>query len=240
MNWMMIVFITMGMIFLTANCRNLKCSIDDAIRSFRDKLILEDWPEFEENPYHNQTESSRKMINDTLHDKDMVCAIQYSDKSKNHYQLKTFSNKTEAESKEYIVTHQGPCGACSTLQDLSVFLSTDLTITGRFCGTLTAISNEYTASCFSGLGMSRQCAEIWLFNTLNTRKDCALICAKAWIKGENYTNPDGSLSECLQCDEDNSGPVFKYYSGRTRRNSGIHSEIDRPSDSIYNITHCYY
>lgn len=48
-----------------------------------------------------------------------------------------------------------------------------------------------------------------------------------------FVKPDGSLNSCLQCDEDESGPVFKYYSGRTRRNSGIESEIPRPSDSIY-------
>lgn len=41
---------------------------------------------------------------------------------------------------------------------------------------------------------------------------------------------DGHLNPCLQCDEDKSGTLFKYYSGRTRRNSGIKSEIDRPED----------
>jgi hypothetical protein len=48
------------------------------------------------------------------------------------------------------------------------------------------------------------------------------------------------LNKCLECDEDISGPIFKYESGRTRRNSGIKSEIDRPIDQIYNLTHCYY
>jgi len=51
---------------------------------------------------------------------------------------------------------------------------------------------------------------------------------------------DGELNKCLQCDEDKSGPIFKYESGRTRRNSGIKSEIDRPVDQIYNVSHCYY
>ena len=32
---------------------------------------------------------------------------------------------------------------------------------------------------------------------------------------------NGHLNKCLQCDEDISGPIFKYESGRTRRNSGI-------------------
>ena len=51
----------------------------------------------------------------------------------------------------------------------------------------------------------------------------------SWITGEaNIVN--GKLNKCLQCDEDKSGPIFKWYAGRTRRNSGIHSEIDRPED----------
>jgi hypothetical protein len=52
--------------------------------------------------------------------------------------------------------------------------------------------------------------------------------------------PDGSLNPCIQCDEDLSGPIFKYYSGRTRRNSGIKSEIDRPGDQVYDIDQCYF
>jgi len=32
--------------------------------------------------------------------------------------------------------------------------------------------------------------------------------------------PDGSLNDCLQCDEDKSGPNFKWFSGRTRYNFG--------------------
>ena len=51
---------------------------------------------------------------------------------------------------------------------------------------------------------------------------------------------DGKLNACLQCDEDKSGPVFKFFAGRTRRNSGIKSEIDRPEDQVYNMTQCYY
>ena len=62
----------------------------------------------------------------------------------------------------------------------------------------------------------------------------------SWIMNEPNVDKDGNLNKCLNCDEVISGPVFKYYSGRTRRNSGIKSEIDRPSDQIYNITHCYY
>ena len=90
------------------------------------------------------------------------------------------------------------------------------------------------------IGFTTQCAEIWLYNTKNTREKCFGVCIWAWIMNIPFTKPDGSLNDCLQCDEDNSGPVFKYFSGRTRRNSGIRSEIDRPTDQIYPMDHCYY
>jgi hypothetical protein len=62
----------------------------------------------------------------------------------------------------------------------------------------------------------------------------------SYLKNEPFVKPDGTLNDCLQCDEDKSGPIFKYESGRTRRNSGIKSEIDRPVDEIYKMDHCYY
>ena len=40
---------------------------------------------------------------------------------------------------------------------------------------------------------------------------------------------DGKLNPCLECDEVKSGPLFKYYAGRTRRDSGIVSSIPRPA-----------
>ena len=56
------------------------------------------------------------------------------------------------------------------------------------------------------------------------------LCIMSWISGEANNKPDGSLNDCLQCDEDVSGPNFKFFSGRTRRNSGIPSAIMRPPE----------
>ena len=89
------------------------------------------------------------------------------------------------------------------------------------------------------MGFTDPCAEVWLWNTLNTKKHCGLICFISMITRQPFII-DGKLNKCLECDEDISGPIFKYESGRTRRNSGIKSEIDRPSDQIYNLSHCYY
>ncbi len=51
--------------------------------------------------------------------------------------------------------------------------------------------------------------------------------------------PDGSLSPCIACDEDKSGPVFKAVAGRTRRNSGIPNAICRPCDQVQPLVHDY-
>jgi len=56
---------------------------------------------------------------------------------------------------------------------------------------------------------------------------------------EPSTKADGTLNECLQCDEDRSGPVFKATAGRTRRNSGIRSSIARPDDQVSQVAHDY-
>ena len=135
---------------------------------------------------------------------------------------------------------KGPCGACSNLNDLAVYLSVNMTAPVTKCGMLTTFSNSKAKKCLINIGFTSSCAEIWLYNTINTRKNCFSVCMWAWATNKPHTGPDGSLNTCLQCDEDKSGPIFKYFSGRSRRNSGISSEIDRPTDTIYNITHCYY
>lgn len=50
---------------------------------------------------------------------------------------------------------------------------------------------------------------------------------------------DGSLSPCIECDEVMSGAGFKYSAGRTRRNSGIRSAIQRGDHEVYFVEHLY-
>ena len=137
------------------------------------------------------------------------------------------------------MTHQGTCGKCSTLKDLYVYLTRDLTRPVRACGVKHFASHNKLRKCIKSLGFTDACTEVWLWNTLNTKKKCGLVCMISLILRRPYVI-NGELNKCLQCDEDISGPIFKYESGRTRRNSGITSEIDRPVDQIYNVTHCYY
>lgn len=222
---------------------NWPCFLDkqSVIKEFKSKKLINPYPKFEYDPYHNQTKELNEKINNTLSNKDIVCAIRYKDNIlRNEYEIKNFESKTLAEENGFIVTHQGICGACSNLNDLAVYLSGDLTTPVRKCGMLTSISNYLATKCLVDLGFTQTCSQIWLFNAINTRKHCFKVCIISWIKNEPFADKDGNLNECIMCDEVISGPIFKYFSGRSRRNSGIESEITRPGEQIYEMSHCYY
>ena len=166
-----------------------------------------------------------------------LCGVRF-ERDQVHYRLSTFSTPAAARTAGFSATHFGACGTCSTLQDLAVYLEKpDLTAPVRRCG----ISWDASASltCLEDLGFSAACAQTWLYNVINTRHHCFSVCIVAWITGEAPTRKDGRLNDCLQCDEDRSGPVFKATAGRTRRNSGIQSSIPRPNEEIAPVVHDY-
>jgi len=155
------------------------------------------------------------------------------------YRLETFSSADAAMDANALVTHEGECGQCSTLQDLAVYLRTpDLATPVRQCGidNLGAGEPEIT-ECLRAIGFTEACAQIWAFNTLNTQDKCLTKCLAAL--DEPYHLEDGTLNPCIQCDEDESGPVFKAIAGRTRRNSGIASALCRPCESVAPVSHDY-
>jgi hypothetical protein len=166
-----------------------------------------------------------------------VCGVQFQP-DQIHYRLSTFADPEAARTAGAAVTHYGACGTCSTLQDLAVYLEKpDLTAPVRSCAI--AWSASASLACLEALGFSTACAQTWLYNIDNTRRQCFGVCVLSWIEGEASTRSDGRLNACLQCDEDRSGPVFKAVAGRTRRNSGIHSSIPRPDDEIAPVVHDY-
>ena len=168
-----------------------------------------------------------------------VCAIKYED-DRTYYVIGTFRDERAAEDNGYTVTHKGHCGTCSTLQDLASYLyHRDLTTPVRRCSALVWFK-PWSISCLEALGFTRPCAETWYYNAKNTARECLRPCIDSWVRKEPFNKPDGSLNDCLACDEERSGPVFKYVAGRTRRNSGIQSSIDRPEDEVYSIVHDYY
>ena len=115
----------------------------------------------------------------------------------------------------------------------------DLTSTASRCVAEALVREDLGRRCFRHLGMSDECAKIWVFNGYNTEKYCSKICwAKTLFRQPNNGPPPAcQLSKCLECDEAQSGPIFKAVAGRTRRRSGLLSKICRPCETIANITH---
>ena len=174
-----------------------------------------------------------------------VCAVVYPDPSnRSAYYLRNFESAEAARAHPGAhVTHLHPCGLCSTTKDLAVYMRfPDLTNPGRRCGLIGIFSPKLGLECFAKIGFTMPCAYIWMRDAQNTRKFCFDICMKDLIEHVPNNVPPNStnLNPCLECDEVKSGPVFKKVAGRTRRDSGIKSAINRPAASVYQITHYYY
>jgi hypothetical protein len=207
---------------------------DDAVIEAFYKKVIRNPIAVEGDPYEDFQESSWFAFPE-----EAVCAIQYED-DRIHYVIATFSDESAAEDYGYTVTHKGNCGTCSTLQDLATYLYyRDLTTPVRRCSALVWFKS-WSINCLEELGFTHPCAETWYYNAKNTAQECLWPCIDSWIRKEPFNKSDGSLNDCLACDEERSGPVFQYVAGRTRRNSGIESSIDRPEDEVYSIVHDYY
>ena len=177
-----------------------------------------------------------------------VCAIRFVDSDQVRYELGSFESPGAATEAGFVVTHQGRCGSCSGLADLAVYLQTpDLTTPARQCARRFGLEGK--KRCFEErIGCTPWCAESWAYNADHTKQECLGTCVADYglfnllfnrYPGPN-TNDAGQLRPCLQCDEDQSGPGFKYSAGRTRRNSGIESAIPRPDSEIYRVDHSAY
>jgi hypothetical protein len=166
---------------------------------------------------------------------DGVCAVVRVEDQR--YRLESFASMEAATRAGAMPTHGGACGVCSTLADLAVYMRyPDLTAPVRQCGLDSADQDEDVA-CLRRLGFTEPCAQIWAFNTAHTRDHCLLECLSAL--NAPYHREDGSLNDCLVCDEVQSGPVFKALAGRTRRNTGIASAMCRSCEEVLPIVHVY-
>jgi hypothetical protein len=172
-------------------------------------------------------------------DPDEVCGMVPEPDGTRRYRLRTYVDARAAEADGAMVTHTGPCGLCSPLTDLAVYMEQpDLTEPVRQCGLdHDGDPPEEHIACLQAIGFDEPCAQIWHFNTLHTRERCLAPCFLAL--GQPYHLPDGSLNECLQCDEVQSGPVFKAIAGRTRRNTGLANALCRPCEEVEPVLHPY-
>ncbi len=153
------------------------------------------------------------------------------------YRLGTYASETAARAAGARPTHFGHCGVCSSLENLAVYARVnDLTAPVRDCG-IANFAFDANVTCLRGLGFDLPCAQVWAYNTANTRTQCGSTCFA--LLSASYHLPDGSLNECLRCDEQKSGAVFKSVAGRTRRNSGIPSALCRPCSETRPLEHAY-
>lgn len=167
-----------------------------------------------------------------------VCAVRVVDRAARTYRLESFASAAEAEASGAYVTHQDRCGLCSTLTDLAVYAEKpDLTDPVRSCGLEAGKDLEKNVACLQALGFTRPCAQIWAYNTRFTREQCLGPCIA--LLSAPYHEEDGGLNECLRCDEEKSGPVFKAVAGRTRRNTGVPSAMCRPCSEVIRLDHAY-
>ncbi len=211
------------------NCRYRKDVLNKNDDAFPARESVYDWWETRE----------------TLPETAEVCGIKFIDDS--NYRLDTFENIDDLRAAaDYSLTHYQACGTCSSLQDLAVYGTKDLTEMAKFCTKKSRLGD--VKACMQEIGFSNACAEVWAYNGDNTKQICPIECVKAYglfrlILGKENADPvteDGELNQCLQCDELMSGPGFQYGSGRTRRNTGINSEIQRPEEQIYSVSHDYF
>jgi len=156
------------------------------------------------------------------------------------YQLVTYPSQDAAGEAGASVTHFGHCGVCSTLANLAAYIENpDLVAPVRACGLESSADGGDGAdvACLEQLGFDLPCAQIWAYNTANTRSVCLTQCLADL--SAPYNEPDGALNACLQCDEDQSGPTFKAVAGRDRRNSGIPNAICRPCGEVQPLIQSY-
>ncbi len=168
-----------------------------------------------------------------------VCGFLADASTPGGYHLQTFDGAAAATAAGALVTHRDACGLCSPLADLVVYLrNPDLTAPVRQCGLLgMAQGDDARLQCLRDLGFDEPCARTWDYNTQHTQAACGSVCMK--LLDAPYHNPDGSLNDCLQCDEIQSGDVFKAVAGRTRRNTGVPSSMCRPCSEVVPIVHDY-
>lgn len=176
-----------------------------------------------------------------------VCALRFEDEQRTRYRLRTFASMDALRQQpDYQLTHYHACGACSTLQDLAIYAELDLTDMASKCSKLPGSAKK--RQCMEeGIGFTPACAQVWAYNAERSAKYCKMPCIRqygvwALLTDSEKRPADMSLENdmCLYCDAMLSEPGFQYAAGRSRRNSGIASEIVRDAAEVYPVAHAYW
>ena len=180
-----------------------------------------------------------------------VCALKYTCRNNDattatatSYDMISYPSWDDAVADEVIVTHVGACGLCSTTADLAAYMNNpNLESDSIICVTKGLFSYDAGMDCFmDDIGLTKECANIWLLDGYHTTAKCTGRCLKELEEydGSVPTNgdpPDCALSDCFQCDEDESGGIFTEFAGRNRRRSCLLSSIVRGCDKFTEIVH---
>lgn len=204
---------------------------EDRIRHIESLVLLDPMAPLTEDPYaHPEQHVPRPGT---------VCGFQPDAMSADAYRLQTFDDAAAAREAGAVVTHFDACGLCSPLVNLAVYMRhPDLTAPVRECGINGMfLGEDEHMTCLRNLGFDEPCARIWYYNTLHTQAQCQAICME--LLEAPYHQPDGTLNACLQCDEVESGDVFKAVAGRNRRNTGLPSSMCRPCAEVQPVYHAY-
>jgi hypothetical protein len=204
-----------------------KLFYEDDLSQLRSWTLTEPFEELTYNPYDFQVPVRENG----------VCALVVDDLANKLYHLENFASVELAAAAGAYVTHYDACGLCSTLEDLAVYAEDlDVGAPVKLCGIYNFNKPlDSLVACIELIGFTKPCAQIWAYNLRNTQAMCIDFC----LNNDPYHLPDGSLSPCLECDEIYSGPIFKAFAGRTRRNTGIASSICRFCDEVEIVYHNY-
>ena len=172
------------------------------------------------NPYSNETCDTVPSLEKYKWGKESICGLlfQKPHTSAKHswrqhvvsgncpltnYTLQTFSSTTEATNVNAVITHTGPCGACSTTQDLAAYMQhPDMVAAGRRCtNKILLFGHSAGVACYEALGFTTPCATIWTYNSQNTATVCRKTCVRHLFSPPNQPEPHCRLNECLYCDE---------------------------------------
>lgn len=161
-----------------------------------------------------------------------MCGMKYNNNTPagtcpTSYTTKTFINSEalEQDTEGYFLTHYGACGACSSTQDLAVYMELQIDGFGVECAAKGMTSESAALDCFVEKGFSPGCAAVWVYNSLYTRDKCLFPCLNNRGQAANEDAPGCPYNECLKCDETYSSETFRKTAGRSRRRSGLLSEV---------------
>jgi len=172
------------------------------------------------------------------------------------YEVITYESTAMAKEECAIITHTGPCGVCSSAQDLAIMLDhgvlpQDLTACAAVYFLAANESNKdkrFTElqACIEGVGFTTECAFLWAHSAAANVHFCTNECFDFGFSGgqgaRNGPPPKCEYVDCLQCPF-NLGfqELFLKLIGRDFDDSGIVQEYAKPCSGYYAVNHdpCY-